>query len=263
MSSNQILVKDIQCLLLRSKHYQHFVPRYSQSIFLYILPSEWESKFLTRVWSNITCNFKGLWLQGTLLFHAPCSQGPKHSDRMIQRTSAILTEVAGESYGAENVNNTIFPYFPQFPRDDVFMLMLLCIILIIWWGLHIEISWKYRQLKHSYQIWTVAPLTREGVTTTTPTFTNAEHTDMHFMCGFCDRNFLSVLTSFVSVFGLEATFLMYLKWCILISEKHAVSCHMHMLAMADAKCKLTPLEGHNENPLWLCTAHSANWQVPT
>jgi hypothetical protein len=68
-----------------------------------------------------------------------------------------LSRLLGRSSGAENVNNFSFSDLPPFLSDDVFTLMSLCLIVIVWRGLRAESSWKYRQLKRSYQIRTVVP----------------------------------------------------------------------------------------------------------
>jgi hypothetical protein len=74
------------------------------------------------------------------------------------KAPVFLKEVVGEiiwSRGCEK----LFSNSPPFPIYDVFTLMSLCSIVIIWRGLHVERSWRYRQLKRRYQTLTVVSVT--------------------------------------------------------------------------------------------------------
>jgi hypothetical protein len=74
----------------------------------------------------------------------------------------------------------------------------------------------FRQLKRSYQILTVVPVTKINVATNKmPIFTNAEYTDMHFVYGFCHENSLAAFREYHIWIGGNLTDVYY-KECFMM-----------------------------------------------
>jgi hypothetical protein len=68
--------------------------------------------------------------------------------RVIQNCSRILKEIVGQIIGNKNYS-IFFSDSSSFPSDDVFTLMSLCVIVIVWREFRVKTSWKYSQLKYS------------------------------------------------------------------------------------------------------------------
>jgi hypothetical protein len=89
--------------------------------------------------------------------HTVCQPCIKFALKTLYRW--FKTEVVGEIIWSIKCKLLFFSDSPPFPRDDVFTLMSIFIIVIVWRGLSAECSWRYRKLKRSCQTRTVVPVT--------------------------------------------------------------------------------------------------------